>query len=122
MPALRANHHASRMTLGAQIQRLQLAPHPLRVPSRAHPGRGPARRPAETFLPMPASIRRIFAGVLLATLLGCDLGEYVRPGPGPDCREVGALCELESGPLGVCESRPCRSGETPPCLVCTPQH
>ena len=108
------------MTLGAQIQRLQLSPHRLWVPSRAH--LGAARRPADTFLAMPTSIWRTFAGVILATHLGCDLGEYVRPGPGPDCREVGALCELESGPLGVCESRPCRTGETPPCLVCTPQH
>ncbi len=89
---------------------------------RAHPGEEAVGRPADTFLAMPTSIWRTFAGALLATHLGCDLGEYVRPAPGPDCREVGALCELESGPLGVCESRPCRSSETPPCLVCTPQH
>ena len=78
------------MTLGAQTQRVQLPRHPLRVARRAHLGEEAARRPADTFLAMPTSIWRTFAGVLLATHLGCDLGEYVRPGPGPDCREVGA--------------------------------
>ncbi len=79
-------------------------------------------RPADTFLAMRTSISLTFAGALLAAYLGCDLGEYARPAPSGECREIGALCQLESGPLGVCESRPCRPGETPPCLTCTPQH
>ena len=71
---------------------------------------------------MRTSMLRTLAALLLAGPLGCDLEGYVQPAPGPICREAGALCALESGPLGVCESRSCRSDEAPPCLVCTSQH
>ena len=71
---------------------------------------------------MPISVSRALAGVLLAGCFGCDLGQYVRPGASAECREAGALCKLESGPLGVCESRPCHPGEMSPCFMCTPQH
>ena len=69
-----------------------------------------------------ALISRAFAALVLSACLGCDLGEYATPGPSRVCLESGALCQLESGPLGVCENRPCRPGETSPCFTCTPQH
>ncbi len=93
-----------------------------RVPGGAPLGVGAVGRPADIFLAMPTWISRPFVWALLAAYLGCDLGEYVRPAPSAECLEAGALCELESGPLGVCESRRCRSSETPPCFMCTPQH
>ena len=71
---------------------------------------------------LPALISRAFAALLLGACLSCDLGEYAKPEPSRECRDSGALCQLESGPLGVCESRPCRPGETLPCFTCTPQH
>ena len=90
--------------------------------TRIHFGEEAVGRPADTFLAMPTWISRPFVWALLAAYLGCDLDEYVRPAPSAECLEAGALCELEGGPLGVCESRRCRSGEIPPCFMCTPQH
>jgi hypothetical protein len=71
---------------------------------------------------MRTPIRWALAGWLLGSHLGCDFGEPASAAPSRECREFGALCGLENGPLGVCESRACGSGETPPCLVCTSQH
>ena len=92
------------------------------MPGGAHLGVEAVGRPADTFLAMPKSILRPFAWALLAAYLGCDLGEYVHPAPSAECLEAGALCELEGGSLGVCESWRCRPDETPPCFMCTPQH
>ncbi len=71
---------------------------------------------------MPALVSRAFVALLVAACLGCDLDEYAQPEPSGECRESWALCQLEGGPLGVCESRACAPGETPPCFTCTPQH
>ena len=45
---------------------------------------------------MPTLISQAFAVALLSACLGCDLGEYARPGPSAECRESGALCQLET--------------------------
>lgn len=38
------------------------------------------------------------------------------------CGKAYEKCKLPSGPLGVCDRRPCPPGEAEPCLVCVPQH
>ena len=61
----------------------------------------------------------ITAVCLVAT--ACE-GDFVADEPVRVCTDVAVQCRLADGPLGVCERRPCRSGEEPPCFVCTPQH
>lgn len=58
---------------------------------------------------------------LASQLLGCDTG--ISTGGLPVvCTESGVQCQLEAGPLGVCERAPCRDGASPPCFSCAPQH
>ena len=38
------------------------------------------------------------------------------------CTAVADQCQLEAGPLGVCERAACAQGQAPPCFQCTPQH
>ena len=65
-----------------------------------------------------------FAVILMASLVvagACDL-DSIRDAPPANCSESGVLCQLASGPLGVCERTQCGSDHTPPCFQCTPQH
>ncbi len=87
----------------------------------------PARQTASTrAATRPASVRRNLArGVaLLATALAvaaCNV-ESLLDGPAATCVESGVQCQLDAGPLGVCERTQCGAGETSPCFQCTPQH
>lgn len=63
----------------------------------------------------------VAAGILIASLLACDVGSF-ETGPPATCTESGAQCQLADGPLGVCERSPCAAGEASPCFRCTPQH
>jgi hypothetical protein len=71
------------------------------------------------------SSRRV--GVLtisaLASLLlsACDATE-LGTAASTVCIEVGAQCQLPTGPLGVCERTQCAAGATPPCFECISQH
>jgi len=68
------------------------------------------------------SIRLIGAlAAALGALAGCDPGSLSAPSAAR-CVEVGAQCQLEAGPLGVCERAECAPGLAPPCFQCTPQH
>ena len=68
--------------------------------------------------------RILFAAALMVSLVvagACDLGS-ISDGPPANCSESGVLCQLASGPLGVCERTQCGPDHTPPCFQCTPQH
>jgi hypothetical protein len=59
--------------------------------------------------------------LLLLAVAAC--GKSKPAGPPPACKNIGDQCELPTkGPLGVCNSQPCKPGETPPCMTCMPQH
>jgi hypothetical protein len=71
---------------------------------------------------MSPAARRIAAALLTAAALAaCDPSSLGSSTP-THCVEVAAQCQLEAGPLGVCERTECAAGEVPPCFVCTPQH
>lgn len=38
------------------------------------------------------------------------------------CEKHGDKCKTASGPLGVCDTIPCKAGEAGPCFKCMPQH
>jgi hypothetical protein len=38
------------------------------------------------------------------------------------CSKAGDKCQLPSGPLGICDSVPCKTGQPGPCLKCMSQH
>ena len=61
------------------------------------------------------------AAAALGLLVACDAGSLSVPSPAR-CIAVADQCQLEKGPLGVCERSACAPGETPPCFQCTPQH
>ncbi|HEV7731954.1 MAG TPA: hypothetical protein VGR62_07320 [Candidatus Binatia bacterium] len=42
--------------------------------------------------------------------------------PSSVCTTIGAQCQLDRGPLGVCESATCPAGASPPCFTCISQH
>lgn len=70
----------------------------------------------------PRKISRVAA--LIACLLvaaACDL-DSIGDAPAANCSESGVLCQLASGPLGVCERTQCGPDHSPPCFQCTPQH
>jgi len=58
---------------------------------------------------------------VLVAVTACEPAS-LSPGPGRVCTESGAQCQLQDGPLGVCERASCGAGETGPCFQCTPQH
>lgn len=64
------------------------------------------------------TLRWIFPCVLF--LVGCP--ELKEASPSAVCTKAYDKCKLPAGPLGVCDRRPCKSGEAEPCLVCTSQH
>lgn len=58
--------------------------------------------------------------LLVPFTFGCP---DVRQPPAPTvCEKAYEKCKLPDGPLGVCDRRPCKSGEPEPCLVCVSQH
>lgn len=61
------------------------------------------------------------AGLLLGTA-SCQPEGWTTPAVPAACVEIGAHCRLPTGPIGVCQERPCPTGETAPCFACTPQH
>jgi len=74
---------------------------------------------------MKASLAILSATVAVAVALvfafGCD-GDFVSAGPVTVCAEAGQQCQLEKGPLGVCERTACPEDRMDACFVCTSQH
>ncbi len=68
---------------------------------------------------IPLQVAALLASLLLASACNPD---SISDGPPAVCSESGVLCQLEKGPLGVCERTQCGPDETPPCFQCTPQH
>jgi len=67
------------------------------------------------------NVSTALVAVFALSAVACDL-EPTASAPTSTCTEAGSQCQLSAGPLGVCERLECRSGETPPCFQCTPQH
>lgn len=59
--------------------------------------------------------------VLMTSVVACQPGAIDDAVPS-ECAAIGARCQREDGPIGVCQMTKCDSGETPPCYACTPQH
>ena len=71
------------------------------------------------------SVFRVFIGLALIGLLSMGMtcpGIDANPEPNAKCVKQYTKCQLPSGPLGVCDIGKCSPGETPPCLLCMPQH
>jgi len=71
------------------------------------------------------SVFRVYTGLALIGLLTMGMtcpGIEANPKSKTDCNVQYGKCQLPSGPLGVCDIGKCSPGETPPCLVCIPQH
>lgn len=60
--------------------------------------------------------------VMLLLLFGAGCPELESGSVPARCARAYEKCKLPSGPLGVCDRRACKDGETEPCLVCVPQH
>jgi hypothetical protein len=72
--------------------------------------------PSADAFPLSSALAAIALSILLACGAGCDSAPPAR------CAEAGVQCQLEKGPLGVCERSACAPGETPPCFACVAQH
>jgi hypothetical protein len=60
---------------------------------------------------------------LVAALAGCDAESLsIAPAAGTACTAAGQRCQLEKGPVGICERITCESGAAGPCFYCSPQH
>jgi hypothetical protein len=60
---------------------------------------------------------------LVATLAGCDAESLsIAPAAAAVCTAAGERCQLEKGPVGVCERTTCESDAPGPCFYCSPQH
>lgn len=67
------------------------------------------------------SLRAVPSVLLLGFLVtGCP--EVRGVAPTSECKQAYEKCKLPEGPLGVCDRRVCKAGETEPCLVCVSQH
>jgi len=61
--------------------------------------------------------------VLAAALAGCDAESLsITPSAGTACTAAGDRCQLEKGPVGICERSTCEPGVPGPCFHCSPQH
>lgn len=80
------------------------------------------KRPARRQRTLPGArwvARALLGGLALLLVPGCDLEGTPVP---VECARIGMQCQLPGGPLGVCQERPCKAGETAPCFTCTSQH
>ena len=61
--------------------------------------------------------------LLLLALWGCDAESLsIAPSAGASCSAAGDRCQLEKGPVGICERTRCEAGAAEPCFYCSPQH
>jgi hypothetical protein len=58
--------------------------------------------------------------VLELALAGCP--ELDTKPVSATCVKQYEKCKLPNGPLGVCDTAPCKAGEPGPCFKCNPQH
>jgi len=73
-------------------------------------------------------VLRSSVAVLLAAIAAsvpfasaCDAG-FVADVPSAVCEVAGEQCQLEAGPLGVCERTECATREDSACFECVSQH
>jgi hypothetical protein len=68
--------------------------------------------------------RVAFLAIAIAiALCGCDAESLaIAPAAGAACAAAGDRCQLEKGPIGICERTPCEAGEAGACFHCSPQH
>ena len=60
---------------------------------------------------------------LAGLLAGCDPEALsITPSAGAACSAAGDRCQLEKGPIGICERSTCEAGVAGPCFHCSPQH
>lgn len=69
--------------------------------------------------------RAWWIGLVVSGVLGCEKPSTPptrSSAPAEVCTKVGEQCKLPDGPLGVCNSVPCKDGEAGPCFRCVSQH